>query len=209
MPGFGGSPPLNGTKPTPRALAEAIARLMDELGLERAHLAGNSLGGWVALELALQDRAMSVCGLSAAGFWRRPLGPRPSPVRQVGKALLPLVPVLARSERGRTLLMNGTVAHPERVPPSAASRLVRAYLTAPGYDPANAEMRAAVFEGIDRVNVPVTLAWAERDRVVSRPRSTPAGVRTVELHGCGHVPTWDDPEQVTRVLLEASSQEMH
>lgn len=98
------------------------------------------------------------------------------------------------------------------MPPHAATRLVRAYLTAPGYDPANAEMRSAVFEGIERVSVPVTLAWAERDRVVSRPKTTPAGVRTLLLRGCGHVPTWDDPEQVAALLLEASSkssQEVH
>jgi pimeloyl-ACP methyl ester carboxylesterase len=31
------------------------------------------------------------------------------------------------------------------------------------------------------------------------------GARHVTLTGCGHVPTWDDPEQVARVLLEASS----
>jgi pimeloyl-ACP methyl ester carboxylesterase len=206
MPGFGGSPPMsNGTPPTPRALAAEIAAFMDELGIERAHLGGNSLGGWVALELALLGRARSVACLSAAGFWKRPLGPRPSPIRRIGRLILPLVPLIARSARGRRLLLNGTVAKPERVPPHAATRLVRAYLTAPGYDPANAEMRSAVFEGIERVSVPVTLAWAERDRVVSRPKTTPAGVRILLLRGCGHVPTWDDPEQVAALLLEASS----
>jgi pimeloyl-ACP methyl ester carboxylesterase len=206
MPGFGGSPPLaDGTAPTPQALASSLAAFLDELGIERAHLAGNSLGGWVALELAKMGRARSVAGLSTAGFWKRPLGPRPTPIRRIGRTMLPIVPVLARTRRGRRLLLNGTVARPELVPPAAAARLVRAYVTAPGYDPANAAMRSAVFEGIEQIREPVTLAWGELDRVVGKPRTAPAGVRTVLLPGCGHVPTWDDPELVARVLLEASS----
>ena len=53
MPGFGRSPPLpDGTPPTPQALAAAVAGFLDAIGLRQVHLAGNSLGGWVALELA-------------------------------------------------------------------------------------------------------------------------------------------------------------
>jgi pimeloyl-ACP methyl ester carboxylesterase len=204
MPGFGGSAALaNGTPPTPAALAAAVAAFMDEQGLERAHLAGNSLGGWVALELAKLGRALSVTGLSAAGFWKRPLGPRNRPIRRVGRLLLPIVPMIARSARGRRALLQGVMVRPERVPPKAAARLVRAYLTAPGYEAANAAMRAAVFSGIEQVEAPITLAWAEHDRVVSRPSSRPNGARMITLRGCGHVPTWDDPDQVTRLLLSA------
>src|ERR1044071_2049315 len=77
LPGFGRSRPLpGGVTPTPRALAEAVAELLDELGIETAHLAGNSLGGWVALELALLGRARSVVGVcparSSCGTTRRP-----------------------------------------------------------------------------------------------------------------------------------------
>src|SRR5215208_6540675 len=87
MPGFGRSPALaDGTAPTPQALAAAVASFLDALGLERAHVAGNSLGGWVGLELARAGRALSVAALSAAGFWRRPLGPRPGPdLRRAGR----------------------------------------------------------------------------------------------------------------------------
>ena len=209
MPGFGGSPAFaNGAPPTPPALAASLAAFLDELGIERAHLAGNSLGGWVALELAKLGRARSVVTLSAAGFWAKPLGPRPTPIRRIGRAVLPLVPTLAKTARGRRALLRGNMVHPERVPPEDAARLVRAYITAPGYDAANTAMRAAVFDGIEQISEPITLAWAERDRVVSRPRSTPAGVRTVTLRGCGHVPTWDDPEQVAGVVLTATSRKL-
>jgi pimeloyl-ACP methyl ester carboxylesterase len=206
LPGFGGSAPLsNGALPTPQLLARSVGAFMDSLGIERAHVAGNSLGGWVALEVAKAGRALSVTGLSTAGLWRRPLGPRPgADLRRVGRALLPVLPLMLRSERGRRLLLRSSVGHPERVPPAAAWRLVRSYVTSPGFEGANVAMRAAVFSGVEQIRVPVTLAWAELDRLVRRPRETAPGWRTLVLRGCGHIPTWDDPEQVTRLLLQAT-----
>lgn len=205
MPGFGASPPLpGGAEPTPMALAAAVRAFLDSLGIDRAHVAGISLGGWVALELAKEGRALSATGLCPAGFWSRPLQPRESRARRLGRPLLPLLAALVRSERGRRALLAATVAHPERVPPDHAARLVRAYVTAPAFEGANAAMRAAVFSGLDRIAAPVTLAWAEHDRLVREPRRGVPGARRVELRGCGHLPTWDDPAQVAAVLLEAS-----
>ena len=179
MPGFGASPPLaNGTAPTPHALATAVGRFLDSLRFERVHVAGNSLGGWVALELAKAGRALSATGLCSAGFWTRPLGPRGGPdVRRIGRALLPVVP----------------------------ARLVRSYVTSPGFEAANAAMRAGVLSDVERIDVPVTLAWGELDRLIRRPRTKPEHWRSVLLRGCGHIPTWDDPAQVARALLMASS----
>ncbi|MCW2967797.1 MAG: alpha/beta fold hydrolase, partial [Solirubrobacteraceae bacterium] len=51
LPGFGASPPLDAVA-TPAALAGALAAFLGELGVSRPHVVGNSLGGWVALELA-------------------------------------------------------------------------------------------------------------------------------------------------------------
>ncbi len=159
LPGFGRSPALpEAEAPTPQALAGAVAGLLDDLGLGRAHVAGNSLGGWVALELAKTGRALSVAGLCTAGLWSRPLGPRPGrDVRVTGRRLLPVLPKLLRSARGRRLVLRGSVAHPERVPPEAAERLVRSYIDSPGYESANLAMRSSVFSGFDSIRVPVTL----------------------------------------------------
>jgi pimeloyl-ACP methyl ester carboxylesterase len=207
LPGFGHSPGLrNGDAPTPQVLASIVASLLDDLGVQRAHVAGNSLGGWVALELAKAGRALSVAGLCTAGLWARPLGPRPGrDARSLGRRLLPVLPTLLRTAHGRQLVLRGSVAHPERVPPEAATRLVRSYLTSPGYEDANAAMRTAVFSGFEDIRVPVTLAWGDLDRIVRKPRETLPGWRTIMLHGCGHIPTWDDPGQVARTLLLAST----
>lgn len=202
MPGFGASPALNhGAAPTPQALAAAVGEFLRDQGIDRAHLAGNSLGGWVALELAKAGRALSVTTLSAAGFWARPLGPREAPIRRLGRLLLPIVALVARSPNGRRALLQSVMVRPERVSPRSTTRLVRAYVTSPAFEAANAAMRSAVFEGIEEISAPVTLAWAEHDRLVARPKKRPPGARMVTLRGCGHVPTWDDPDQVARLLL--------
>ena len=57
----------------------------------------------------------------------------------------------------------------------------------------------------DGIHVPVTLAWGERDRLVRPPRTPPPGWRTVVLPDCGHLPMWDDPALVARVIRETAS----
>ncbi|HET9739208.1 MAG TPA: alpha/beta fold hydrolase [Solirubrobacteraceae bacterium] len=202
MPGFGGSPPL--ADGSPASLARAVSEFVAAEGIERPHVAGNSLGGWVALELALAGDAASVTAIAPAGLWPEPLVPRRSPARALARRLLPVLPALLSTRAGRRLALAGTAARPDRIPRAAALRLVRSYATAPGFDDANDAMRAGRFTGLDEIAVPLTFAWPEHDRLVGRPRRLPGGARSVTLAGCGHLPTWDDPEQVARVLLEGS-----
>ena len=101
--------------------------------------------------------------------------------------------------------MAGTTAHPERVPPAAVADFVRSYATAPGFVAANHAMRAGRFLRIAELQVPATLVWPDRDRLVGRPRDLPPSVRSVTLPDAGHMPTYDAPEAVARVLLEGSA----
>ncbi len=76
LPGFGASPPpAPGTPPGIESLTRLVAEFLDELGLERPHVAGNSLGGWLALELAKRDRVASATALSPAAS---PTAPTPA-----------------------------------------------------------------------------------------------------------------------------------
>src|SRR6478752_6904573 len=96
LPGFGRSAALPpAVTPTPMALAGALAAFLDEQGVQVAHLVGNSLGAWIALELAKLRRARSVVGLCPAGLWSRPLLPDGTVVRgnahRLVRRLRPLV----------------------------------------------------------------------------------------------------------------------
>jgi pimeloyl-ACP methyl ester carboxylesterase len=207
LPGFGQSPPLAGDV-HPRNLANAVGELLSgELGIEpgTTAFAGNSLGGWVALEAALARDAASVTAIAPAGLWRRPLPRKPEVARRLAKLWRPALPAIVHSAAGRRALLQGSVAHPENLPADEAAAFIRAYADAPGFTAANRAMRAGTFTRLDEIEVPVTLVWPEYDRVVTRARHVPEQIRQVDLPGCGHVPMWDDPDAVARVLLDGSS----
>ncbi len=195
------------------ALLAAVTGLLDELGLDRPHVAGNSLGGRLALEAGAAGRAASVTALSPAGFWSsdRELGYARTVfgVMQVfGRLLLPYAPVLARSTAGRALLYSAIVARPSRLSPEQAAGDVAGFVAA-------APALNAVLAGItvctaiipDRV--PVTVAWGTRDRLLPQrqvlvARARLPAARILPLPGCGHVPMTDDPGLVADVLLRGS-----
>jgi pimeloyl-ACP methyl ester carboxylesterase len=210
LPGFGHSQPLlDHVAPTPAALADAVTQLVARLAVGPVHVAGNSLGGWVALEMAKANGARSVTCLSPAGLWERPLTratvPTRSAARRAARALSPLLPLMMRSQRLRRLALMNFVAHPERVPPAAAQRMVNSYGRAAAYEATSLAMRSSMLTGAETIAVPVTVAWGEHDRLV-RPAPLRAPLtRSLVLAGCGHVPMWDAPDLVADVLLQGSS----
>jgi pimeloyl-ACP methyl ester carboxylesterase len=206
LPGFGASPILN-EPATPWALGAAVARLCSELDVERPHLAGNSLGGWVALEMAKAGQAASTCLISPAGLWRRPLGPRRVDSRRWARRLRPLVLGAARVKPLREAMLRTSIGLPERAPAEAGRAMIAAWIDSPGYEAANAEMRRWICEDLDLVTVPTTIVWGELDRLVAppRPERRPPGSRFLRIEQIGHTPNWDDPELVAKLLLEASS----
>jgi pimeloyl-ACP methyl ester carboxylesterase len=209
LPGFGHSPPLpDGVSPSPSALAHALAGLLDALGLERVHAAGNSLGGWVALELAAADRALSVAGLCPAGLWGAPLDQEGAPAKagahRLARRLRPLITLLMLSRRARRLALRGVVGDPDLVPRAAARRMISSYARATAYEATSIAMRTSRFTAAERLRVPVLLAFGERDRMIRPVRLDVPGARSLMLPDCGHVPTWDAPELIAGLLLETS-----
>jgi pimeloyl-ACP methyl ester carboxylesterase len=204
LPGFGESEPVRNQVPTPRALAAIVAEQLASIGLERPHVAGNSLGGWVALELGLIGAARTVTAIAPAGLWPEPLVPKAGIAHRVARATLPLTAPLAASSIGRSLLLSSAVAHPRRVPRAAATHLVRAYALAPDFAAVNNAMRAGRFEGLERIRCPVTLVWPDHDRLIRRPVWVPDRITNIVLSDSGHVPMWDAPTELARILIEAS-----
>jgi len=209
MPGFGTAPPLPPeVEPTAAALAGALREQLDARGIERPHVAGNSLGAWVGLELGRMGAARSVTCLSPAGLWRKPIGPRKGSGRLWAKRLRPLVSAALWIGPVRDRAVATFAARPGNWPTGAALELVLAWIDSEGYDGANKAMREHIFDPAGYPPaVPVTIAWAEHDQLVGPPREErrPPGTRFLVLPGVGHTPMWDDPELVAQTLLEGSA----
>jgi pimeloyl-ACP methyl ester carboxylesterase len=188
---------------------------LDELGLKTAHLAGNSMGGWVALELARRGRARSVCALSPAGVWE-PGTAAHSRSRRALRATLrltrlgrPVLPLLADSARFRRRALRLNVVHGDRVSASALVALADdALACGVALDLLST---TELLERLDPTPCPITIAWAQRDRVLplaldgARARKLVPGARFLVLEDVGHVPMLEDPELVARTLHEAIS----
>jgi pimeloyl-ACP methyl ester carboxylesterase len=210
MPGFGRSPELpKGIEPRAANLATAALDFYESLGIDgKPAIAGISLGGWTAIECARQGGTRAVVALCPAGFWRR--SPESSNrtvarARRTGRATRALIRPFMSTAGGRRRALGRFIYRPERLSPGEAAAIATAYVTAPAYDEASALMRAGRIEELKGIKVPITLAWAEHDTLVrNKPlpdRVVPKRVEQVVLPGCGHVPTWDDPDLVARVVL--------
>lgn len=211
LPGFGRSPALDG-EPTVGALADAVSDLADEQGIGPAHIAGNSLGGGIALELARTGRARSATALSPIGFAigreRRYGAALLQSSRALARALAPVLDAAQRTAAGRTLTMGHLIGRPWRMSAEDAIRATHDLAAAPAFDATLPHVVGFECRHGD-LDVPVTVAWGTRDAVLiprqgRRARRRMPRAHHVWLHGCGHVPTWDDPDLVAAVILAGS-----
>jgi pimeloyl-ACP methyl ester carboxylesterase len=177
LPGFGRSEPLPaGVVPNVGNYADAVERFVAGLGLERPHVAGNSMGGAIALELAGRGAARSATAFSPAGFWspaeRRYSRGSLALVYRIPRLVRPAVTALAGIRVARALLFAQLAARPARIPADEARASLRALWASPVFLDA---LRA--FDGYDcrppdRPGVPVTVAWGARDRLLlARPQA--------------------------------------
>jgi pimeloyl-ACP methyl ester carboxylesterase len=214
-PGFGASPPLAGKQtPTIQALSTAVARFLDQMGLERAHLAGNSMGGAIAIELARAGRASTVTAISPAGLWTS----RERLFCQVSlRATFNLIRALPRpiaglcsSSPGRTVLASQLMARPWRVPADELRADIDGMAHSPGFlSTLNAFESYVMGDFHELEGAPITIAWGTHDlllitRQARRARRLMPRASHVWLAGGGHIPMWDDPRLVASVIVKSA-----
>ena len=214
----GGNPLAEGVACGVPALADELEAQMDAAGIGTAHVCGNSLGGWLALELGLRGRARSVVALSPAGGWdagsdeeRRLRGY----FRRNHAALQHshrLIDFLARRPGLRRLALRDISDRPERYTARQARDLMRGAYECPIYiDLMEAILRDGPPEKFDGIEVPIRIAFGTHDRVLPHDRHMPKFKRIlpdaehVELEGLGHCPMVDDPALVARTILEVTA----
>ncbi|GLW15369.1 MULTISPECIES: alpha/beta fold hydrolase [Streptomyces] len=212
LPGFGASPALPGDASYDLdTVLPLLTAAFAELGAERPHVVGNSLGGLLALELGRRQAVRSVTALSPAGFWttaerRYAFGVLRGMYAGAQVLPEPMLETLARSPLGRASLTGTIYAHPGRRSADAVVAETRALRDATGFAQTLAAGRGVRFTD-DVPHVPVTIGWGSRDRLLLprqgvRAKHTIPGARLVRLPGCGHVPMNDDPALVARVVLD-------
>jgi pimeloyl-ACP methyl ester carboxylesterase len=215
LPGHGQSSPLvTDGRPVAEVLREQFKQFLTEQDLDRPHIAGNSLGGLVALVAGAEGDARTVTALSPAGFWRSRA--QFAYTRQIflracamSERLGDRAQLLAHTRGGRSVMYGLLTAHPGRVSPDQALGDVRGFMYA---RPALRILLNAA-ESFDREipsDVPVTIAWAARDLVLPpwqaeiAKQMFPLGEH-IMMRGVGHVPMTDDPSVVARILLRGSA----
>jgi pimeloyl-ACP methyl ester carboxylesterase len=201
-------------------LAGAVERAMDAAGFEIAHLVGNSLGGYLALQLASRGRARKVMALAPAGGWARgdesykDLLRFQATIQELAKTAAPHAEALLASPEGRRRATQYLVTSYEHIPAELLAHQLRG---AAACDAAVALIEHALREGwtlaAERVTCPVRIAWGSDDRLLPWP-SAAARFREewlphaewIELEGVGHCPQLDVPLETAQLILSFTSE---
>ncbi|HEX4110349.1 MAG TPA: alpha/beta fold hydrolase [Solirubrobacteraceae bacterium] len=217
LPGFGSSSKPATAPYTPRWFAARVLDWMDEVGIRRAHLVGNSMGGHISIEIALEEpRRIGAVGLlcPALAFVRRELWPMVRLARpefgvlphRVHRALVAGQFWDMVADRDRVDPAIGDIAVDEfrRIYDSAGARYAflsaarNIYLTPPfgrhGFYPRLAEL-----------SVPALFLWGTHDPLVPAAFARHVAqwlprAEQIILENCGHIPQVERPEQTNGLL---------
>jgi pimeloyl-ACP methyl ester carboxylesterase len=211
----GGPLPTPDQSPGMGTLVDLLCEQLDRAGIDTPHVVGNSLGGWVALELARRGRARSVTAISPAGAWRAP--------RDLTQLLwmfklahlsmgTPAMAMFARFPRLQSGSLRRLMEHPGRIPADEMVELVADFVQCPLFAAlASGAAKLHQIEELDIAHCPVHISWGDKDRLIpyrrfGHPmRDLVRGARFSTMPGVGHVPMYDDPQLIARTILDMTS----
>ena len=209
---LGGPPVPPGSSGVVSRIVDATCRQLDEAEIDAAHLVGNSLGGWVALELARRGRARSVLALSPAGAWRAPRDLRRLLILFRGGAALARakkVPDLATRKALRRVLLRLMAEHADRM---TSEQTVAVFQDLVGCavlpDILDGALASGAIEPVGDLGCRVLIAWGMNDRMLPFMRygapmlAAVPGAEFRFLPDVGHVPMIDNPALVAATILD-------
>lgn len=196
-------------------LVDDAERHLDKWGLDRPHLAGHSLGGWIAIELARRGRAATVCALAPAGFWSagdeaqahaHNRIQRISAMKRFARPVRPAVALVMKSATLRRIAWRDTACHADRLTAAQGLEILD--------DAVGCTINVTDVLGsgeqlapLDPLPCPVTIAWSGNDAIVPVPgcdaiaRERVPHALFLTLPGVGHVLMIDNPELTARTIL--------
>jgi pimeloyl-ACP methyl ester carboxylesterase len=218
LPGHAGGPPIDG-EITDSLLPDAVEQAMDEAGIERAHLVGSSLGGYVALQLAARGRADSVVAIAPAGGWNRDdhlyrdLLENQRELKRQAKAIAPRVDSILATSDGRRRATQLLTRNFEHIP---VQLLAHQLIGVARCDAAEAMveygLRAEWTLEAEAIACPVRVVWGSADALLPWPRAAAryreewlAHADWVLLDDVGHYPHLDVPLEAAELIAGFSA----
>ena len=214
LPGHAGGPPLPDPL-TDGSLVDATERILDEHGFTTGHIAGNSLGAFMALQLAARGRAHTVTAFAPAGgraaddtSWQQLLDYQTT-MQNGTVAAAARAEELASTRRGRRFLTATITTNFEHIPPHVLVNQLRAAAGCSGAAELIAHARRSGWElDAERIDCPVRIVWGTADQLLPWP-SAAARYRTdwlpaaeyIELDGIGHCPQLDVPLETAELII--------
>lgn len=217
LPGHGQSAFDRLQEMDPQSLGRLIFDTVEsEYGIREFHSAGNSLGGWIALEMAADQpqRIKSLTGLAPAGLWLTPASGRlPSEAQSyyLAKALKPFLKVGLRSKALRKIGFATVSPHWQELSYETCFDASSAMANCTGYFPAWDGMLGRRFDSSVDKSVPVTILFGDTDNTLPYPVSqekslAPSHSTWLVIDQCGHAPMWDHPDLIVKIIKQTSEQ---
>ena len=215
LPGHAGGPPIDG-EVSEETFTGAVESAMDEAGFERAHIVGNSFGGYLALHMATLDRAETVVALSPAGGWA--LDDRSSDqvldyfitTRELILQAAPHVDAIVASPEGRRRATEFIAENFEHIPPDLISHQITGAARCESTIPMVEYAREHGWRlDAEKVTCPVRIVWGTEDRLLRYPRTARRfredwvpNADWIEMPGVGHCPQLDVPAEAAQLILD-------
>jgi pimeloyl-ACP methyl ester carboxylesterase len=213
LPGFGASP-MPPWEISIQAYGRFLRDFCERLTVEHCSLVGNSMGGFIATELAISDpeRVDDLVLVSAAGItWARARREPAQMLARVGRAAAPLAlrfqMSALRRPKFRQRAFGGVFHDPNGLRPEMLWENVVPALKSPGYFDAMTNLVGYdVRDRLGEIGVPTLIVWGRNDRVVPVPaalsykRRIGDNAELVIFDRCGHVPQIERPVRFNRVV---------
>ena len=217
LPGHAGGPAFDDAAGL-TGIVDAVERAMDDAGFRTAHLVGNSLGGWTALQLAARGRAASVVALAPCGGWEQVGDFHPAiarrqaamhrGIREASVTAEALVSTIA----GRRAVTSSTTVAFEHIPTELLAHQIRGLASCD----ALTMIDRALIDGYDldaqHVACPARILWGTSDDILPLPDGAVRYRRDwlptadwIELDDVGHAPQLDVPLETAQLILELTS----
>jgi pimeloyl-ACP methyl ester carboxylesterase len=206
LAGHAGGPPLP-AQIDDDTLADVAERALDEAGIELAQVAGNSLGGFVALQLAARGRASGVVAFAPAGGWESHPGVF-ALQRQMHDAFKAAAPhVDARLDRRAATRY--TAVSFEHIPGELLAHQTRGAAACDAPRLLAREHEARWLLEPEKIACPVRIVWGTEDALLPWPEAAAKYRRLlphadwIVLDGVGHCPQLDVPLETAQLILGA------